>query len=243
MNTQHISASASRYTYNNCMLYFSFKVASLFSLLLPLSWALLAFRKDILNSAVVRCDSLVRCSINPTDTAPISTRDDVQRNVKSVWSTVNKVLTSSAIIVAGKKVSFADVSVIMESSLGQLRVPYDHVNLPIKDFLGKKATIVFNMKIDDPQTVLQFPDLLEIYKKYSSKGLNVLAFPTEQGWFEPDDDETVRAKAKEQLGFGEYPHAVVFDKVPYIKLKASSSIHFFRVLYMRVYTCMKCDIK
>eukprot|EP00597_Dinobryon_sp_UTEXLB2267_P005590 CAMPEP_0170080412 /NCGR_PEP_ID=MMETSP0019_2-20121128/16563_1 /TAXON_ID=98059 /ORGANISM="Dinobryon sp., Strain UTEXLB2267" /LENGTH=185 /DNA_ID=CAMNT_0010294383 /DNA_START=375 /DNA_END=932 /DNA_ORIENTATION=+ len=69
------------------------------------------------------------------------------------------------------------------------------------------------MKIDDPQTVLQFPDLLEIFNKYADKGLNVLAFPTEQGWFEPDDDETVRAKAKEQMNFGRYPNAVVFDKV------------------------------
>ena len=94
-----------------------------------------------------------------------------------------------------------------------IRIPYNHVNLELKDFLGEKATIVFNMKIDDPQTVLQFPDLLEIYKRYKSLGLNVLAFPTEQGWFEPDDDETCRAKAKEYYGFGDYPNAVVFDKV------------------------------
>jgi glutathione peroxidase len=69
------------------------------------------------------------------------------------------------------------------------------------------------MKIDDPQTILQFPDIMEIYKRYKSQGLNVLAFPTEQGWFEPDDDETCRAKAKEFYGFGDYPQAVVFDKV------------------------------
>jgi len=96
---------------------------------------------------------------------------------------------------------------------GQLKVPYEHVNLEFKQFLGKKATIVFNMKIDDPQTILQFPDIIEIYKRYKSQGLNVMAFPTEQGWFEPDDDETCRAKAKEFYGFGDYPHAVVFDKV------------------------------
>lgn len=95
---------------------------------------------------------------------------------------------------------------------GSMKIPYDHVNYPLKDFLGKKATIVFNMKIDDPQTVLQFPDLVEIYKRYKEKGLNVLSFPTEQGWFEPDDDETVRAKSKEYYGFGDYPNAVVFDK-------------------------------
>lgn len=35
------------------------------------------------------------------------------------------------------------------------------------------------------------------------------------GWFEPDDDETVRAKSKEYYGFGDYPKSVVFDKVIY----------------------------
>lgn len=97
--------------------------------------------------------------------------------------------------------------------MGSFKLPYNHENLLFKDFLGKKATIVFNMKIDDPQTVTQFPNLLEIYKKYANEGLNVHAFPTEQGWFEPDDDETVRAKSKEYYGFGNYPTSVVFDKV------------------------------
>jgi hypothetical protein len=38
-------------------------------------------------------------------------------------------------------------------------------------------------------------------------------FPSEQGWFEPDDDETCRAKVQEYFQLGDYPHAVVFDKV------------------------------
>lgn len=97
--------------------------------------------------------------------------------------------------------------------MGTFKLPYNHENLKFKDFLGKRATIVFNMKIDDPQTVTQFPNLLEIYQKYVKEGLNVHAFPTEQGWFEPDDDETVRAKSKEYYGFGNYPTSVVFDKV------------------------------
>jgi hypothetical protein len=75
---------------------------------------------------------------------------------------------------------------------GSYKLPYFRENLPFKEFLGPKATVVFNMKIDDPQTVLQFPDLGEIYRKYSKQGLHVHAFPTEQGWFEPDDDETCR---------------------------------------------------
>ena len=60
------------------------------------------------------------------------------------------------------------------------RVPYNHENLEFGQFLGSKATIIFNMKIDDPQTVLQFPDLLEVYKRYAGQGLNIHAFPTEQ---------------------------------------------------------------
>jgi len=92
------------------------------------------------------------------------------------------------------------------------KLPYNHENVEFKTYLGK-ATILFNMKIDDPQTVTQFPSLLEIYQKYSDQGLNVLGYPTEQGWFEPDDDETCREKAKVYYGFGSYPHAVIFDKV------------------------------
>lgn len=47
-------------------------------------------------------------------------------------------------------------------------------------FLGK-ATIVFNMKLDDPQTMNQYPSLVEIYNKYKEEGLHVLCFPSEQG--------------------------------------------------------------
>lgn len=101
-----------------------------------------------------------------------------------------------------------------EYDFGAFKLPYNHENLEFRQFLGKKATILFNMKIDDPQTVLQFPDLAEIYRTYKSAGLNVHAFPTEQGWFEPDDDETCRAKAKEFYTFGgDYPNSVVFDKI------------------------------
>ena len=120
-----------------------------------------------------------------------------------------------AVIPAPKAVRKEVVEVATKEvyDMGAFKLPYNHENLAFRDFLGSKATIVFNMKIDDPQTVTQFPNLLEIYKKYKSQGLNVHAFPTEQGWFEPDDDETVRAKSKEYYGFGDYPTSVVFDKV------------------------------
>mmetsp|Transcript_27730 Transcript_27730/g.46619 ORF Transcript_27730/g.46619 Transcript_27730/m.46619 type:complete len:331 (+) Transcript_27730:87-1079(+) len=113
------------------------------------------------------------------------------------------------------KLAAAAASAALESGVdyGTFKIPYEHVNQEFRQYLGKKATIVFNMKIDDPQTVTQFPDLLEIYKRYKSEGLNVHAFPTEQGWFEADDDKTIRAKSKEYYGFGDYPNSVVFDKV------------------------------
>ena len=93
-----------------------------------------------------------------------------------------------------------------------IKVPYNHENFPVNRYLGK-ATLVVNMKLDDPQTATQYPALTEIYNKYSKDGLNVLVFPTEQGYYEPDDDEMCRAKSKEYYGFGDYPKAVVFDKV------------------------------
>ena len=101
--------------------------------------------------------------------------------------------------------------------IASLKLPYFRENLEFKEFLGKRATILFNMKIDDPQTVNQFPELAEIFRTYRNQGLNVHAFPTEQGWFEPDDDETCRLKAKEYYSFGDvYPNSVVFDKVSYV---------------------------
>jgi len=105
-----------------------------------------------------------------------------------------------------------------EFNIDSIKIPYNRENFLFKEFLGK-ATIVLNMKLDDPQTATQFPAILEIYKKYSKDGLAVLVFPTEQGYFEPDDDETCRLKAKEYYGFGDYPRAVVFDKVIFFIFK------------------------
>ena len=66
------------------------------------------------------------------------------------------------------------------TDFGAFRVPYNHENLPLREFLGKKATLVVNIKLDDPQTVAQFPALREIFDKYADAGLGVLVFPTEQ---------------------------------------------------------------
>ena len=63
--------------------------------------------------------------------------------------------------------------------IGSLKVPYGHENVQIKDYLGK-ATIVSNMKLDDPQTPTQYPVLIEVFKTYEKDGLRLLIFPTEQ---------------------------------------------------------------
>jgi hypothetical protein len=105
------------------------------------------------------------------------------------------------------------VQVQYTSDIKDIKVPYNNVNEKISSFLGEKATIIFNMKLDDPQAIQQFPALRNIYKQYHNKGLNVLSFPTEQGYFEPDDNDMLRKKAQEFYQFGEYPGAVVSDKV------------------------------
>jgi glutathione peroxidase len=96
---------------------------------------------------------------------------------------------------------------------GDFKLPYLHENLKFDQFLGSKATIVFNMKIDDSQTPFQFPSLAEIYRKYKNQGLAVHAFPSEQGWFEADDDETIREKSTVYYNFGDPPKCSVFDKI------------------------------
>ena len=174
------------------------------------------------NRYVVRFSTLDKDASN---IVPVQSSDHVKQNMFSTIVSTAAVLMAVAMpqlaanaddkAVTGSVEPQEAVEVATKEvyDMGSFKLPYNHENLLFKDFLGKKATIVFNMKIDDPQTVTQFPNLLEIYKKYAKDGLNVHAFPTEQGWFEPDDDETVRAKSIEYYGFGNYPTSVVFDKV------------------------------
>jgi hypothetical protein len=120
--------------------------------------------------------------------AKVNAAEEIAAPVAPIVSTAGK----TAAVVEERYNEAGEIIVDEKYVFGDFKIPYNHENLKFKDFLGKKATIVFNMKIDDPQTVTQFPNLLEIYQKYAKEGLNVHAFPSEQGWFEPDDDETVR---------------------------------------------------
>jgi len=90
-------------------------------------------------------------------------------------------------------------------------VPFRGEPQPIAPFMGK-ATIVVNVKYDDPATLEQLTGLQALFSRFGQSGLHVLAFPTDQGWFEADDSNTLRLKFKSVYDFGQYPSAVVFDK-------------------------------
>jgi glutathione peroxidase len=89
-------------------------------------------------------------------------------------------------------------------------LPFNGKELPLSKFRGD-AHLVVNIKMDDPLASANFNGMKYIAKEYP--GLRVWAIPTDQGYYEPDVSELVRAKAYQQFGFGMYPTAVVFDKI------------------------------
>ena len=64
-------------------------------------------------------------------------------------------------------------------------MPYKGKQLPLRKFKAR-ATLVVNIKNDDPEGIRQMPSLAYLNGKYASDGLRVLAFPTDQGWYEPE---------------------------------------------------------
>jgi hypothetical protein len=107
----------------------------------------------------------------------IAAEDSAEASVGAAESA----MASTAAAAAAASDSVAPRVPAADIKWGEFKLPYEHQNLKFGPFIGAKATILFNMKIDDPQTVNQFPSLLEIYNKYKKQGLNVHAFPTEQG--------------------------------------------------------------
>ncbi|CAN0151887.1 unnamed protein product [Scytosiphon promiscuus] len=106
-------------------------------------------------------------------------------------------------------------------------VPYTGKSVPLTKFLGSRATLVVNPKLDDPEALHQMPGITKMASEYSKDGLNVLLFPTDQGTFEADEDRVVRIKFYQFYGFGQFPKAVVFDKIDIV----GSTIHpFYRYL-------------
>jgi len=98
------------------------------------------------------------------------------------------------------------------TALFDFDVPFRGEPTPIAPFLGR-ASVMVNVKFDDPVTLEQLPGLQNLLSEFSAQGLHVLAFPTDQGWFEADDSNTLRLKFKSVYNFGQYPISVVFDKV------------------------------
>ncbi|CAN0121087.1 unnamed protein product [Ectocarpus sp. 6 AP-2014] len=106
-------------------------------------------------------------------------------------------------------------------------VPYTGKSVPLNKFLGNRATLVVNGKLDDPEALHQMPGITKLASEYSKDGLNVLLFPTDQGTFEADEDRVIRIKFYQFYGFGQYPKAVVFDKIDIV----GNTIHpFYRYL-------------
>ena len=61
-------------------------------------------------------------------------------------------------------------------------VPFRGEPSAIKPFLGR-ASILVNVKFDDPETLEALPGLKKLLSGFAKDGLHVLAFPTDQGWF------------------------------------------------------------
>jgi glutathione peroxidase len=110
------------------------------------------------------------------------------------------------------RLASANDSSVLNPDILEMTVPFQSQDIEITKFLGK-ATIVSNMKLDDPVSLQQIPNLASLSRKYGKDGLKVLLFPTDQGWFEPDENDIIRIKAYQSFGFGQYPREVVFDKV------------------------------
>ncbi|CAM9317434.1 unnamed protein product, partial [Phaeothamnion confervicola] len=91
-------------------------------------------------------------------------------------------------------------------------VPFNGKQYPMSKFLGK-ATLIVNCKIDDPISLEQVPPILQLANKYRTSGLHVILVPTDQGYFEADEDRVVKIKLYQFYGFGQFPTSVVLDKV------------------------------
>mmetsp|Transcript_112872 Transcript_112872/g.205136 ORF Transcript_112872/g.205136 Transcript_112872/m.205136 type:complete len:397 (-) Transcript_112872:186-1376(-) len=106
-------------------------------------------------------------------------------------------------------------------SANDFRVIFRNEVEPMSRFMGPKATIITNVKYDDPETAGQLPELVRLHDIYASQGLHILAFPTNQGWFEPDEINALRLKFKRDFDFGKFPSAILFDKVDLLGTNAS----------------------
>jgi hypothetical protein len=87
--------------------------------------------------------------------------------------------TSAAVAAPAAPAAVAAPVVWAAGFPSEVVVPYKGSELPLKRFRAK-ATVVVNIKTDDPESTRQLPALAYLSSKYSKNGLRVLAFPTDQ---------------------------------------------------------------
>ena len=96
-------------------------------------------------------------------------------------------LTKDEVYVPG-----ADGSAVLKD----IPVPINGRQKKLGKLLGTGATVVMNVKLDDPETMTQIPSLRSVMTQFADKGLKAICFPTDQGDYEPDDSFTVRIKVR-----------------------------------------------
>lgn len=87
-----------------------------------------------------------------------------------------------------------------EGEISDLKVPVKGKDVKLGALMGDAATIVMNIKLDDPETITQVPALRALVAQYQEQGLRAILVPTDQGDYEPDDSATVRIKMGQQFG-------------------------------------------
>lgn len=113
------------------------------------------------------------------------------------------------------------------ASVKDIELPFNDKGVKVGKLLGKKATLVVNIKIDDPMSQQQMPEITRLMKQRWRDGFSVIAVPTDQGYYEPDESFMVRTKTYSAFGFGQFPQGVVVDKMDIV----GTNIHpFYRYI-------------
>lgn len=107
----------------------------------------------------------------------------------------------------------ATTPVLAAAPSPDMTVPYLGVDEPLSKLLGARATLVVNIKLDDPNTGADLVQLEYLGRRFGGNGLRVIAVPTDQGWFEPDMSEQIRQKAKYSYDYGGSLNAIIVDKI------------------------------
>jgi glutathione peroxidase len=129
--------------------------------------------------------------------------DDEAATAPAAAVSEEEVLAEAAVletpIVAAPAAAAPSAAASAKSAL-DFELLYNGKPVPMSKLLGPKATLQ------------QMPDITAAAGKYGREGLHVLIVPTDQGYFEADEDRVVKIKFYQFHGFGQYPVAAVLDK-------------------------------